>query len=61
MIGFALRSFPVVVDLEAGRFQYAGVENDGVIIAIFTSGRSLDFNLIYTADNGDLIEIHEAR
>lgn len=52
---------PVAVDPEVGQFQYVGDENGGVIIAVFTPGRSLDFNLIYTADAGDLIGIHEAR
>jgi hypothetical protein len=56
-----LAKHPVSVDLEAGRFQYVGDEIDGMIIAVFTPGRSLDFNLTYSADTGDLIRIHEAR
>lgn len=52
---------PVSVDLEAGIFQYVGDEIKGVIIAVFTPGRSLDFNLTYAADTGDLIRIAEAR
>ena len=56
-----LAKHPVSVDPEAGEFQYVGDENEGVIIAVFTPGRSLDFNLTYTADDGELIAIHEAR
>lgn len=52
---------PVSVDLEAGIFQYVGDENEGVIIAVFTPGRSLDFNLTYSAATGELIKINEAR
>ena len=52
---------PVSVDMEAGIFQYVSDEIQSVIIAIFTPGRSLDFNLTYNSDTGDLIRIDEAR
>lgn len=52
---------PVAVDLAAGVFRYVGDELEGVIIAVFTPGRGLDFNLTYTAETGDLIRINEAR
>jgi hypothetical protein len=47
--------------MEAGIFQYVGDEIDGMIIAVFAPGRSLDFNLTYSADTGNLIRINEAR
>jgi hypothetical protein len=56
-----LANRPVSVDLEAGIFQYVGDEIHGVLIAVFTPGRSLDFNLTYTVDTGDLVRINEAR
>jgi hypothetical protein len=58
---FRLAKRPVSVDLEGGRFQYTSDEIEGVIIAVFTPGRSLDFNFTYAVDTGDLIKIHEAR
>lgn len=52
---------PVSVNLEAGIFQCVGGEHEGMIIAVFTPGRSLDFNLTYIAGTGELIKISEAR
>ena len=56
-----LAKHPVLVQPEEGLFQYVGDEIEGVIIAVFTPGRSMDFNLTYAVENGNLIAIHEAR
>ena len=49
------------VDVENGRFQYAGNESHGKIVAVFTPWCGLDFNLTYLADSGELLSIDEAR
>lgn len=55
-----LAKYPLTGNLEHGRFQWLD-ESKGIIYAVFRPYCGLDFNLVYIADTGELINIHEAR
>jgi hypothetical protein len=47
--------------VELGTFLYTARDSSNIIAAVFTPYGGLDFNLVYSADNGELLEIREAR
>jgi hypothetical protein len=48
-------------NLAKGIFQYAGIDPNGEVIAVFTPFGGLDFNLTFSSQTGQLLRIHEAR
>lgn len=44
-----------------GIFQYAGIDGNGEVIAVFTPFGGLDFTLTFAPETGELLKIHEAR
>jgi hypothetical protein len=47
--------------IELGTFLYVATDSYNTVTAVFTPYGGLDFNLVYSVDNGELLEIREAR